>query len=177
MKINDLVHIPPVRTVVRLADLADPDLRRHMIETFVLTGEVSFVLTTVLEKIANRQGRGFFVIGNYGSGKSHLLNILSLLLTDPKERDNFLATCKDPETAALLRPAAALRPLAVEISLVEHSARENLEQIVLSRVAEKLRSTAAPVARRVAGNVSSRGFSESPGVTGAWRLGWAAPLD
>src|SRR5690554_3335954 len=137
MRISDLVDIPPVRMVVRLADLADPSLRRHMVETFVLTGEVSFVLTTVLEKIAGRQGRGFFVIGNYGSGKSHLLNILSLLLADTEEQENFLAAYSETETGDRLRQAAVLRPLAVEISLVEHGARENLEQIVLSRIAEK----------------------------------------
>ncbi len=32
MKVSDLVQIPPVRTVVRLADLYDHTLRRGMVE-------------------------------------------------------------------------------------------------------------------------------------------------
>ncbi len=147
MKTGDLVHVPPVRTVVRLADLGDQHLRRHMVETFILTGEVSFAISTILNKIAIPKGEGFFVIGNYGSGKSHLLNILSLILSDAEAREVFTASGREGRPAegkltSLLQRAAETNPLVVEISLVEHSNREYLEQIVLSRVEEKLRGEA-----------------------------------
>ncbi len=143
MKIGDLVHVPPVRTVVRLADLGDRALRHGLVEAFVFTAEVSFALAMILHKIVAGRGEGFFVIGNYGSGKSHLLNILSISLNDDAARRILSDGCRDcpdgveglPE---LFTRAAARRPLVVEVSLVEHSNREHLEQIVLSRVAEKL---------------------------------------
>ncbi len=143
MKISDLVTIPPVRTVIRLADLGDSSLRRHMVESFVFTGEVSFTIATILKKIATARGEGFFVIGNYGSGKSHLLNTLSLAIGDSEARQMFINSCLEgsgPETdlPALIEKAAAKIPLVVEISLVEHSNRENLEQIVLRAVKDRL---------------------------------------
>lgn len=143
MKISDLVSILPVRTVIRIADLGDSNLRRHMVESFVFTGEVSFALTSVLKKIAAYRGEGFFVIGNYGSGKSHLLNILSLATGDEEARQAFIASCLDTlgsesELPALVKETAAKNLLVVELSLVEHSSRENLEQIVLKAIAAKL---------------------------------------
>ena len=144
INIGELVHLPPVRTVVRLADLADQSLRRHMAETFIFTGEVSFVCSTILKKISATQGEGFFIVGNYGSGKSHLLNVLSLILSDAAARDTFARACRegaagDAGLASLLERAAAVNPLVVEISLVEHSSRQYLEQIILARVEDKLR--------------------------------------
>lgn len=145
LKIADLVTIPPVRTVIRLADLNDNSLRRHLVETFILTGEVTLAISTILGKIADSKGEGFFVIGNYGSGKSHLLNILSLAINDSEARRQLSASCRDRNTSettlpGLLDKAAEVKPLIVEISLVEYSNRENLEQIVLKELAARLRS-------------------------------------
>lgn len=143
MKTGDLVRVPPVRTVIRIADLLEPTLRRQMVESFILTGEASFTLYNILNRIASRRGEGFFVIGNYGSGKSHLLNILSLVLSDPEARDTFFAAAMDEphidnRLPSAARDASAVNPLVVEISLVEHNNREYLENIVLSRVNEKI---------------------------------------
>ena len=143
MKVGDLIHVPPVRTVIRLADLGDSELRRHMIETFILTSEVSFAIFNIIKKIAASRGEGFFIIGNYGSGKSHLLNVLSLITSDTKAQLAFSDTWQEDRLASgdlpdLLEQAAAAKPLVVEISLVEHSNREYLEQIVLKQVASKL---------------------------------------
>ncbi len=147
MKIGDLIHVPPVRTVIRIADLADDTLRRHLVETFVLTAEVAFSISTILEKIAATEGKGFFVIGNYGSGKSHLLNILSLAVSDEEARRVLSASYQEASSAvknlpALLEKAASTNPLVVAISLVEHSNREYLENIVLRSIAAKLAATA-----------------------------------
>lgn len=145
MKIRDLIEVPPVRTVIRLADLADSSLRCHLVETFIFTGEVSFTLANILEKIAGLQGKGFFVIGNFGSGKSHLLNVLSLIINDSEAREAFKASCREGVASEkrlpdLLEQAAQKEPLVVEISLVEHSNREYLEGIVLKEVSTRLQA-------------------------------------
>jgi len=149
MKIRDLIQVPPVRTVIRLADLHNRDLRRHMVETFILTSEVNFTLTNIFKKIATSLGEGFFVIGNYGSGKSHLLNILSLTLGEEEARQEFCKTCRESKTTddnlpGLANQAASKNPLVVEISLVEHSNREYLEEIILKQVTAKLKERGAP---------------------------------
>ncbi len=147
MKIRDLIEVPPVRTVIRLADLADSSLRRHLVETFIFTGEVTFTLANILEKVAGLQGKGFFVIGNFGSGKSHLLNVLSLIMNDSEAREIFKASCRDGTASdsklpELLEQAAQVNPLVVEISLVEHSNREYLEEIVLKEISVRLQAAA-----------------------------------
>ncbi len=154
MKIRDLIEVPPVRTVIRLADLADSGLRRHLVETFIFTGEVTFTLANILDKVAGLQGKGFFIIGNFGSGKSHLLNVLSLIINDSEAREAFKASCREgvaneKRLPDLLEQAAQQEPLVVEISLVEHSNREYLEEIVLKEVSARLQvasgSEAAPL--------------------------------
>ena len=147
MKIRDLIEVPPVRTVIRLADLADSSLRRHLVETFIFTGEVTFTLANILEKVAGSQGKGFFVIGNFGSGKSHLLNVLSMIINDSEAREAFKASCREGYASEnrlsdLLEQAAQKEPLVVEISLVEHSNREYLEEIVLKEVSARLQAAA-----------------------------------
>lgn len=149
MLIRDLVKVPPVRTVVRIADLRDKKLSRQLVENFVLTREVSFTIFTILDKIRSKEGQGFFVIGNYGSGKSHLLNVLSLLLNDQEAREIFSHfpeghRKEDRGLLAALGEAAEVNPLTLEISLVEHSNREYLEEIVLSAANRKLRSQPGP---------------------------------
>ncbi len=145
MKIRELISISPVRTVIRLADLADSTLRSHLVHTFIFTGEVSFAIKNIMESIAISKGKGFFVIGNFGSGKSHLLNVLSLIITDPEARAAFMASCRDssrPDSRLpdLIDEAALVNPLVVEISLVEHSNREYLEAIVLKEVSARLQA-------------------------------------
>lgn len=145
MKISDLITLSPVRTVIRLADLSDKSLRRHLVQTFIFTGEVSFAVKNIMDSVADLKGKGFFVIGNFGSGKSHLLNVLSLIFTDPEARAAFIESCRDGGSSgnALADPieaAARVNPLVVEISLVEHSNREYLEEIVLKEVSARLPS-------------------------------------
>lgn len=142
MIIENLVHVPPVRTVVRLADLSDSNLRQNLIENFILTEEVNFALFNILEKIGKNEPQGFFIVGNYGSGKSHLLNVLNLLIADEGSRELFLNSPLKESSAddlsELVRSAGGMNLLPVDISLVEHSNREYLEEIVLSRVQHKL---------------------------------------
>ncbi len=150
--------MPPVRTVVRLADLSEQSLRRSMVENFILTGETSFALENILEKVARLEGQGFFVLGNYGSGKSHLLNVLSLVLSEKEAGDALLASGSAGEGGSgsgvgksfppLLRSAQGVKPLVVEISLVEHSNREYLEQIVFSSLRAKLKEEVPPSGSR-----------------------------
>ncbi len=132
LTVGDLIKVPPVRTVIQMADLEDESLRRQLVETFVLTEEVKFTLKTILKMVSAGQGQGFFVIGNYGSGKSHLLTVLSILLSGGAEVEPL----SDPE---LVRWAHEVRGiLPVNISLVEHNSREILEQVLLQGAGQAL---------------------------------------
>ncbi len=133
MVIRDLVEVPSVRTVVRLADVLDPALRKGLVESFVVTDEVEHALGTVLGSLASGVGKGFFVEGNFGSGKSHLLAMLRMLLEDPATSAGFACNI------GALSEIAFRRYLVVSISLVDHGSREYLEDIVMDEIEPLLR--------------------------------------
>src|SRR6056297_3457745 len=84
MRIKDLIEVKDVRTVVQMADIDDPKLRNFLTESFVITDEVKKVFLSFFNDLIKKEGKGYFIEGNFGSGKSHLLSVLSLL-TDYKE--------------------------------------------------------------------------------------------
>ncbi len=134
--IRDLIEIPEIKTVIQLRDLEKPDLRRMILETFVVTEEVSKCLGMVASSLARPEGRGAFLKGHFGSGKSHFLSMLSLLLRNP-ESWNLLVS-QDP---SLENSQAGLRGkkfLVVEISLIQHRGTEFLEDVFLREVFREL---------------------------------------
>ncbi len=136
LKINDLVEIPDIRTVIQLEDLKDSNLRRMIVETFVLTSEVQSNLEAVLTSITGNEGRGIFLKGHFGSGKSHFLSMLSILIKHPRSWKSILSQA--PSLTDLKHELEKYRFLAVEISLVQHRGSEFLEDIVLRSILSQI---------------------------------------
>ncbi|MEW6367841.1 MAG: DUF6079 family protein [Acidobacteriota bacterium] len=70
--IRDLVDVIPRPTVVRLDDL-QTDRAGWITENYFVTGEVGAHLRVMQELLGRSAGSGVFLIGQYGSGKSHFL--------------------------------------------------------------------------------------------------------
>jgi len=136
LKIRDLVDVPEIRTVIQLEDLKDPDLRGMIAETFVLTSEVQRNLQAVLASLAASEGRGIFLKGHFGSGKSHFLGMLSLLLRYPRSWDTVLSQA--PSLQELKEKLEPRRFFVVDLSLVQHRGSEFLEDILLHALFERL---------------------------------------
>ncbi len=107
--IRDIVSVPEHPTVVRLDALFVPGTE-WIEESYCLTEDVRGHLRALRGALGEPAGKGIFVIGQYGSGKSHLL---AWVITKLRQGD-FL-----PEG-----PAAAF------VSLVNYSAANRLEDIV-----------------------------------------------
>lgn len=135
-KIADLVEVPDVKTVIRIDDTKSEDMQRELIHSFVLTAEVEEALGVILGNIAAGTGKGYFLYGNFGSGKSHFLSCLSLAL---KYKEALLTIAEKSRSSDLEKVAKSIdagRYLVVSLSLVNHSARESLEEIVLSAISD-----------------------------------------
>ena len=118
--IGELVSVAEVETVVRL------DSEGLMAE-LVPTGDVESALRHVVEAATGLAGGGFFVVGPFGSGKSHLLSAVGELLRAPLEApENW-----PPELASAAR--AARRSLPVKVPLVEYRAEVPLEDVARER--------------------------------------------
>lgn len=126
--IGDLVELAEVDTVVRL----DGPGRR--LGELVLTGDVVDSLSAVLAEASGAAGAGFFVVGPFGSGKSHFLAALGELFADPSAAESL------PGWDASLRhrAAGARASLAVGVPLVEYRAEARLEDVVAIRVGRAL---------------------------------------
>ncbi|HET7487984.1 MAG TPA: DUF6079 family protein [Acidimicrobiales bacterium] len=121
--IGDLVEVAVVDTVVRLDG---PGAR---LGELVLTGDVVSSLSAVLRAAAGEAGAGFFVVGPFGSGKSHFLAAAGELLADPAAAAGLAGW-----TEELRALAGAARPsVAVGVPLVEYRAGAALEDVVAAR--------------------------------------------
>lgn len=125
VRVGDLVEVPRIDTVVRLGEHADAGRRRELLEAFVPTEEARRALAAVGRRL--RQGGGSaFVLGGYGSGKSHLLAVLA----------EAGAPAPHPAARALFGDGSppSPPPLAVLVPLVEQAAARPLEEILLEAV-------------------------------------------
>lgn len=123
-KLRDIIEIPEVKLVVELDD-ADKN-PEGITSTFILTKELQESLNLLLRRINEKKGCGVFIKGNFGSGKSHFLSYLYLLLknrTHPGLHDY-------PDIKASNIHMA-------KISLVKYPSSRNLESIILDSFACK----------------------------------------
>lgn len=123
--LRDVVELPPIRLVVQLADADAPDaaLQDEILQGFVVTREIATYLDALLLSLQKGEGVGCFVKGHYGSGKSHFLSFLSLLLRRPEG----WARVPDADRYAPLRDR---RYLQVRVALQGYAATVPLEDIL-----------------------------------------------
>ncbi|MBI5967914.1 MAG: hypothetical protein HY882_08675 [Deltaproteobacteria bacterium] len=136
LRVGDLIEIPEIKTVIQLKDLQESKLRRMILDSFVVTAEVSKSLEMILTSLSRPEGRGAFLKGHFGSGKSHFLSMLSLLLRYPESWKTLLS--QEPPLEKFRKDLGARKFLVVEISLIQHRGTEFLEDIFLREVFREL---------------------------------------
>ena len=145
-KIRDVIEVPPVKTVIELATVRDSegestDQLNELLETFVVTDDIEQNLRVILDRIANQPdaGMGFFLTGNFGSGKSHFLSVISLLLQYPPGWSYLVSqseNLREYET-----PLKERKFLVVQIPLLEYRKTDPLEDILWNSVEDTLASS------------------------------------
>lgn len=85
MKYRDILQFEPITDVIQLDKLGSDDYREDIIKSFVYPDY--FVETIIPEIVKNlkfgeRNRKGIQIIGNYGTGKSHLMSVISAIAKD-----------------------------------------------------------------------------------------------
>ncbi len=87
MKYGDLIQFEPIESVIQLRDANEATAARRLVETYVISEEMAEKLTgLVLPQLQFDQptdNKGLLVVGNYGTGKSHLMSVISALAENP----------------------------------------------------------------------------------------------
>ncbi|MBL8619839.1 MAG: hypothetical protein JNK64_01015 [Myxococcales bacterium] len=83
MKYADLIQFDPIETVVQLREADRAASARRLVETFVISNRMGEQLADLvlpqLQFETPADNKGLLVIGNYGTGKSHLMAVISAI--------------------------------------------------------------------------------------------------
>ena len=81
MHYRDLVQFEPIETIIQLRDADQEDAARHLVQTYVISDRMADQLANVvipqLQFLSPRDNKGVLIVGNYGTGKSHLMAVVS----------------------------------------------------------------------------------------------------
>jgi hypothetical protein len=127
MKYRDLIQFEPIETVIQLRDADEATAARHLVETYVISREMAErLIGLVIPQLQFDQpldNKGLLVVGNYGTGKSHLMSVISALAEDEE-----LVGCLNDRQVALAaeRIAGRFKVVRTEIGATTMSLRDIL---------------------------------------------------
>ena len=103
MKYSEIINFQPIDSVVQIKDSNDKAKATEYVQTFVISDKLAEDLSDLvipqLQFEEPLDNKGLVVIGNYGTGKSHLLSVISSLAEYPGminnlQNQNIVETCK-----------------------------------------------------------------------------------
>lgn len=87
MKYSELIEFEPLTTVIKLADDNQAEKRKHNVETYVFSEKMINLLSSVVVPNLDTSGKvteqkGISIVGSFGTGKSHLMSVISSVAED-----------------------------------------------------------------------------------------------
>lgn len=106
MKYRDLIHFDPIVSNIQLVEAADPEKAKHLVRTFVFSGRLKEdIKTAVIGNLilgSKNETKGIQIVGNYGTGKSHLMSLVSAIA----ENSEILDDLQDQQMREAFKPIA-----------------------------------------------------------------------
>ena len=141
MRYRDLVQFDPIISVIQLRDADQLAAARQMVRSYVISDGMASHLTEIvfpqLQIDTPNDNKGILIVGNYGTGKSHLLSVISSIA---EHADLLPDLTHDGVKQSARSIAGKFKVLRVEIGAVERS----LRNIILSALQEKLAEWGTP---------------------------------
>ncbi|MEO5366498.1 MAG: DUF6079 family protein [Magnetococcus sp. WYHC-3] len=127
MKYGELIQFDPIETVIHLRHADEAEAARQLVSTYVISDEMADRLCNLvvpqLQFDEPADNKGLLVVGNYGTGKSHLMSVLSSLAEYP-DLAVSLSHTKVAESAQ--RISGRFKVVRTEIGATTMSLREIL---------------------------------------------------
>ena len=117
MKYKDLIQFESVDEIIKFDKLNDDNYRDRLVKTFVCSNAFeNFIIPRICRELdldSTQETRGLQIVGNYGTGKSHLMSLFSIIAEDAHYLD-FLSNQKAKE--CLQKIAGRYKVVRFEIS-------------------------------------------------------------
>ncbi len=125
MRYGDLFQFDPIETVIQLREADRADEARRLMRTYVISDRMAEqIIDVVLPNLrfdAPEDNKGLLIVGNYGTGKSHLMSVLSALA----EHADLAMDARHPKVAENAPPVAGhFKVVRTEIGAVVMSLRD-----------------------------------------------------
>jgi energy-coupling factor transporter ATP-binding protein EcfA2 len=96
-KYGDLIEFDPIESVVQLRNADELDAAKRLVATYVISDEMAERLNAIVfpNLQFNQQitdNKGLLIVGNYGTGKSHLMSVISAIAEHADLVDNLQNT-------------------------------------------------------------------------------------
>ena len=135
MKYRDLIQFEPVTEVIQLRWADDKAQAEKLVSTYVISDRMADVILhrilPALRLAGDKPGRGLFVVGAYGSGKSHLMSVVTAIAEHP----DLLEKINHPAVIAGLREIAG----RFKVARQETSATEmHLRDVIFTQLEKQL---------------------------------------
>ena len=86
MKYGELIQFDPIESVVKLREANKSSAARSLVSSYVISEEMAErLINLVIEQLQfshPADNKGLMVVGNYGTGKSHLMSVISAIAED-----------------------------------------------------------------------------------------------
>ena len=127
MKYLELISFDPVESIIELKHADNADKAKELVQSYVMSDGMADSLDygllrhLQLDEIVNN--KGVFIVGNYGTGKSHLMSVVSAVAEDSA----LLNELKNEKFAGYMEPIAGeFEVLRIELGSVKSSLRDSI---------------------------------------------------
>ena len=136
MKYRDLIQFDPIESVIVLRSADDRKKAEELVKSYVMSDNMAELISAKilsqlqLENVVDN--KGILLVGNYGTGKSHLMSVVSAVASD----ENMLALAQNErfrQEATVI--AGKFEVLRIEIG----STTMSLRNIIVSNIEQDLK--------------------------------------
>lgn len=130
MRYSDLIQFEPIESVVQLRDADRMSDAERLVSTYVISTEMADKLKVTAFPNLSLEGydsKGLLIVGNYGTGKSHLMSVISAIA----EHADLVKHVNDTSVAeAAVRIAGRFKVVRTEIGTTKMALRDILVSVM-----------------------------------------------
>jgi hypothetical protein len=130
MRYSDLIQFEPIESVIQLLDANRPAEAKKLVATYVISDDMAErIAKHMIPQLSFDESvdhKGVLVVGNYGTGKSHLMSVISLVAEDAA----YQSMIRHPRVAQ----AAAAIAGKFKVHRIEISSQMSLREIVTQQL-------------------------------------------